>query len=90
MERVEFDIDEYRTLCAKIIQSMDDGNKIIAFGLAAIGLVLGACLSHNNNFLGFWVLDFFLPVLSALVLSMWFAVQERTARVSYCISQPYR
>ena len=86
MERVEFDLEEYRALRAEIIQSMDDGNKIVAFGLAAVGLVLGAGLSYKDTLLGFLVLGFFLPILSALVLSMWFAAQERIARASHYLS----
>lgn len=86
MERVEFDLEEYRALRAEIIQSMDDGNNIFAFGLAAVGLVLGAGLSYKDTFLGFLVLGFFLPILSALVLSMWFAALERIARASHYLS----
>lgn len=86
MERVEFDLEEYRALRAEIIQSMDDGNNIFAFCLGAVGLVLGAGLSYKDTFLGFLVLGLFLPILSALVLSMWFAAQERIARASHYLS----
>lgn len=86
MKRVEFDLEEYRALRSEIIQCMDDGNKILAFGLAAIGLTLGAGLSHKDTLLGVLVLGFFLPVLGALVLSLWFAAQERLARASHYLS----
>lgn len=86
MKRVEFDLEEYRALRAEVIQSMDDGNKIMAFGLAAVGLALGAGISHKETLLGVAVLGFFLPVLSALVLSLWFAAQERIARASHYLS----
>ena len=86
MERVDFDLEEYRALRSEIIQSMDDGNQIVAFGLAAVGLVLGAGLSSKETLLGFLVLSFFLPIITALVLSMWFAAQERIARASHYLS----
>jgi hypothetical protein len=86
VERVDFDLEEYRALRSEIIQSMDDGNQIMAFGLAAVGLVLGAGLSSKDTLLGFLVLSFFLPVFTALVLSMWFAAQERIARASHYLS----
>jgi hypothetical protein len=86
VERIDFDLEEYRALRSEIIQSMDDGNQIMTFGLAAVGLVLGAGLIHKDTLLGFLVLGFFLPVLAALVLSMWFAAQERIARASHYLT----
>ena len=86
VERIQFDLEEYRALRSEIIQSIDDGNKIIAFGLAAVGLVFGAGLRYKDDLLGFLVLGFFLPVLSALVLSMWFTAHERLARASHYLS----
>lgn len=86
MKRVEFDLEEYRALRSEVIQSKDEGNKILAFGLAAVGIVLGAGLSNNDTQLSVLVLGFFLPVLSALVLSLWFAAQERMARASHYLS----
>jgi hypothetical protein len=86
VERIEFDLEEYRALRSEIIQSIDDGNKIIAFGLAAIGLVFGAGLRYKDDLLGFLILGFFLPVLSALMLSMWFTAHERMARASHYLS----
>lgn len=86
VERVEFDLEEYRALRAEVIQSMDDGNKILAFGLAAIGLVLASGLNFKDSLLGFLVVGFFLPILSGLVLSLWFAAQERIARASNYLS----
>lgn len=65
---------------------MEDGNQILAFGLAAIGLVLGAGLGLEDGLLATLVLGFFLPVLAALVLSIWFAAQERIARASHYLS----
>jgi hypothetical protein len=86
MRRVDFELEEYRALRAEIIQSMDDGNKIIAFGLTAVGLVLAAGLSSKGSVLSVLILGFILPVLSTLVLSMWFAAQERIARASHFLS----
>ena len=86
MERVNFDLEEYRALRAEIIQSMDDGNQIMSFGLAAVGLSLGAGLTSKDPTPAFIVLGFFLPVLAALVLSLWFAAQERVARASHYLT----
>jgi hypothetical protein len=86
MERVKFDFEEYRALRSEIIQSMDDGNKILSFGLASIGIVLAAGLKYKNEFLGFIVMVFFLPLLTALILSLWFAAQQRIARASYYLT----
>ena len=86
VKRVEFDLEEYRALRSEVIQSKDEGNKILAFGLAAVGIVLGAGLSNKDSQMGMIVLGFFLPVLSSLVLSLWFAAQERMARASHYLS----
>ena len=86
MERVEFDLEEYQALRAEIIQSMNDGNNIFAFGLAVVGIVLGAGLQQEDALLGFLILSFTLPIVSVLILSMWFAAQERIARASHYLS----
>ncbi|RCV63002.1 hypothetical protein C5S53_15925 [Methanophagales archaeon] len=86
MERVEFDLEEYRALRAEIIQSMDDGNKILAFGLAAIAFIIGAGFQQEDALLGLLIFSFTLPIISVFVLSMWFAAQERLARASHYLS----
>jgi len=86
MKRVEFDLEEYRALRAEIIQSMEDGNNIFAFGLAGVSLVLGAGLSYKDTLPGFLIFGLFLPILSVLVLSMWFAAHEKIARASHYLS----
>lgn len=84
--RADFDLEEYRALRAEIIQSMDDGNQVMSLGLASIGVVFGAAVSVKGTDVGFYVFVICLPVLSALVLSYWFAAQERIARASHYLS----
>ena len=86
MTRARFDLEEYRALRAEIIQSMDDGNQVMSLGLASIGVVFGAAISVKGTDVGFYVFVVCLPMLSALVLSYWFAAQERIARASHYLS----
>lgn len=82
----EFAVEQYRALRAEIIQSMDDGNAIMAFGLAALGLALTAAVQARESSYGFMLFGVVLPLLAALILSMWFSAQERTARASYFLT----
>ena len=49
-------------------------------------VVFGAAISVKGTDVGFYVFVICLPVLSALVLSYWFAAQERIARASHYLS----
>jgi hypothetical protein len=81
-----FELEQYRALRAEVIQSMDDGNTIMAFGLTAVGLLVNAAIMAKDTFFGFLVLAALLPLASALVLSLWFSAHERIARASHFLS----
>ena len=86
MDRFDFELQQYQALRSEIVRSMEDGNQIMGFGLAAIGLVLNAGFGVQGTLQGFIVFAVILPGMSSLVLSMWFSAQERTARASHFIS----
>jgi len=82
----DLELEQYRSLRDEILRAMEDGNQIMSFGLAAIGIVLTAGLQVRDAALGFFMFAIIVPCLSSLVLSMWFAAQERIARASYFIT----
>ena len=86
MNESDFELEQYRTLRAEVLRSMEDGNQIMSFGLAAIGIVLSAGIGAKNTLFGLTVFSLLVPTFSGLVLSMWFAAQERTARASYYLT----
>jgi hypothetical protein len=86
MDAQDLDLEQYRSLRAEIIRAMEDGNQIMGFGLAAIGFIMTAGLNVRETTLGFFMFSVMVPALSSLVLSMWFAAQERIARASYFIT----
>jgi hypothetical protein len=86
MEPIDFAMEEYRALRTEIIQSMNDGNQIMGFGLAAIGVVQGAVLTFRDTAFAFYALVLWLPALTSIVMSYWFAAQERIAKASHYLS----
>src|SRR5690606_36222600 len=54
--------------------------------LAAFGLVLTAGVQVRADLLGYLIFAFVLPMLSSLILSMWFAAHERVARASFFLT----
>ena len=83
MDSADFEREQYRALREEVLRSMEDGNQIMGFGLAAVGLVVSAGVSVEDDRLAILIFGFLLPVLSALILSLWFAAQERLARASH-------
>lgn len=86
MKPEELDLEQFRSLRAEILRSMEDGNQVMAFGLTAMGLVLAAGVEARGEVLGFGVFAVALPLMGIIILSMWFAAQERVARASYFIT----
>jgi hypothetical protein len=86
MTPIDFAMEEYRALRAEIIQSMNDGNQIMGFGLAAIGVVQGSALTFKDTPFAFYALVLWLPALTSIVMSYWFAAQERIAKASHYLS----
>ncbi|HEY0784573.1 MAG TPA: hypothetical protein VGD62_01805 [Acidobacteriaceae bacterium] len=86
MTQDDLELEQYRSLRAEILRAMEDGNQVMSFGLAAIGIVLTAGMNAKGTALSFFMFALVVPALSSLVLSMWFAAQERIARASYFIT----
>jgi cell division protein FtsW (lipid II flippase) len=86
MTTEEIEMEQYRALRGEILRAMEDGNQVMSFGLAAIGIVISAGLSVKDTALGFIMFAAVVPLLSALVLSIWFASYERLGRASYFIT----
>jgi hypothetical protein len=86
VELLDFEVEQYRALRAEILRSMEDGNQIIGFGVAALALVAHAGLTSKSATFAIFVFAVLVPLLGAVVLSMWFAAQERTARASHFLS----
>jgi hypothetical protein len=86
MTAEEIELEQYRALRGEILRAMEDGNQVMSFGLAAIGIVISAGLGVKDTALGFIMFAAVVPLLSALVLSIWFASYERLGRASYFIT----
>lgn len=81
-----FDIEQYRSLRGEILRGTEDGNQVMSYGLAAIGLVIAAGIKEMDKILGFVIYVCLIPGLSSLVLSLWVGTLERVARAGYFIS----
>jgi hypothetical protein len=86
MNTDDLDLEQYRALRGEILRVMEDGNQVMSFGLAAIGIVISAGFTAKDTQVGFILFAGIVPLLSALVLSMWFASYERLSRASYFIT----
>jgi hypothetical protein len=86
MTAEDLDLEQYRALRGEILRAMEDGNQVMSFGLAAIGIVVSAGLTAKDTPVGFILFAAVIPLLSALVLSIWFASYERLSRASYFIT----
>jgi hypothetical protein len=77
---------EYQQVRQEIVQAMNNGNQIMTFGLATMGVILYGLADSKNTALSYWILSLFLPMLAFLVLFMWFSEQLRLARASYFLT----
>lgn len=84
---IQIILEEYRSLRSEITQSMSNGNNIMAFGLATIGVVLHAALSVKSSLMPYWILLLVIPLLSYFILSMWFSEQQRISRASHYLTR---
>jgi len=81
-----FEIEQYRSLRGEILRGTEDGNQVMSYGLAAIGIVITAGMTEKNSVFGFSLFAILIPGLSSLVLSLWFGTLERIARASFFIT----
>lgn len=86
LSAVTFEMEQYRALRGEILRGMEDGNQVISYGLAAIGLVVTAGFSQKDNTIGFVLTVVLIPLLSSLVMSLWLGTLERIARASFFIT----
>lgn len=86
VDSADFELEQYRALREEVLRSMEDGNQIMGFGLAAVGLVVSAGASVEDRLLAILIFGLLLPALSGLILSLWFAAQERLARASHFLT----
>lgn len=86
MTSEELELEQYRSLRAEILRGLEDGNQVMSFGIAAIGIVISAAFTLKDSLLGFFMLALLVPSLSSLILSLWFGAQERVARASYFVT----
>jgi hypothetical protein len=86
MTAEDVELEQYRALRGEILRAMEDGNQVMSFGLAAIGLVISAGVTVKDTTVGFIIFATVVPLLSALVLSIWYASYERLGRASYFIT----
>jgi hypothetical protein len=80
------DLEQYRSLRNEILRGTEDGNQVISYGLAAVGIVVTAAVTQGDKRLGFLLFAVLVPGLSSLVLSLWFGTLERIARASFFIT----
>ena len=86
MTQDDLEIEQYRSLRAEIIRAMEDGNQVMTFGLGAIGIVMTAGIGAKGTPISFFIFAVIVPSFSSMVMSMWFAAQERIARASFFIT----
>jgi len=82
----ELELEQHRSLRAEVIQSMQDSNQIMTFGLPALGLIVSGGLAARDAVLGFFLLTLLAPAVSVLTLSLWCAAQQRMARASHFLT----
>ena len=77
-------LEEYKTLRQESLTAMNNRNKVLSFGLAAIGAILtGSIFAYEENgypFISILILIIIIPVVSSFVLLMWFGEYERMQR----------
>jgi hypothetical protein len=81
-----FEIEQFRSLRGEILRGTEDGNQVMSYGLAAIGIVITAAVAEKSSMWGFLLFSILIPGFSSLVLSLWFGTLERVARASYFIT----
>ena len=85
--KVQIMMEEYKLLRSEILQSMQNRNSILTFGLAIIGVTLHASISALLNpskisqVLAFLIFSSILPTLSLLVLILWCGESEKIGRI---------
>lgn len=77
---------QYVAIRDEVLRSIEDGNQILGFGIAAIGLVANAAISSTDKTLAIAVYLYLIPILQMSVTSMWFSAQERMARASHFLT----
>jgi hypothetical protein len=82
--------DQYNAIRNEIIRSIEDGNQILAFGIATIGIILNAIISVKDNTAGFLAFVYLVPIVQMTITSIWFSAQERMARASYFLTSVER
>lgn len=82
--------DQYSAIRNEIIRSIEDGNQILAFGIATIGIILNAIISVKDNAAGFLSFVYLVPIVQMTITSIWFSAQERMARASYFLTSVER
>ena len=51
------EIEQYRSLRGEILRGTEDGNQVMSYGLAAIGIVITAGMTERAHLLGFLFLQ---------------------------------
>jgi len=66
---------------------MDNGNNIMSFGLATLGIILHSAISKSGSTIVFYIMLLIIPILAFFILSMWFSEQQRISRASFYITR---
>ncbi len=77
-------LEEYKTLRQESLTAMNNRNRVLSFGLAAIGAILtGSILAYKENgrpIITILILIIIIPVVSNFILLMWLGEYERMQR----------
>jgi hypothetical protein len=71
---------EYDTLRAESLQAMQAQQNILQFGIAGIAVLTGLGLQNNDDLISILILLFLVPLLSILILNVWFVEIFRSIR----------
>lgn len=85
-EKKDAYLAEYSSLRSEIYQSMNSAASIMGFGLATIGIIISSAIESTNSYHFFVLLSVGVPLVTTIILSMWFAEHERIARASHYLS----
>jgi len=91
MDSVEIMLKEYETLRQESLNSMNNRNTIISFGLATIGAIFaGSIVAYTTgtySLISSLALILVIPIISIFVLFMWLGEYERMQRAGKFIAK---
>lgn len=74
-------LEEYKTLRSEVLLSLQQGQSVLSFGVAAIGVLLGFALGPVKGPAGIVLAAVGVPVIATLIVVVWLGELARTRRL---------